>query len=312
MEPQLKTTSAFRNFERSQSQSYELTQLVEIGGVTKMQEYLQFGNLVTQRVAGVDIEEFVGWPQEKKLGLDVSRADLEELLSIQSEVESKVERVQLLLQQTLPGIVLTYLIATFEAYLVDIMRLVFGARPELLDTVIQRRGLQSERKFVDKTIAERVVVLFSSTDLKDIFKDVLQKNLEIDMNLVWNKAGTSYSEIKKAKLIRNLYVHRGGMIDEEFKTKMGQPKLEAGRAYPISFGYLRDLSHKMLFVALGIDLVVVQRYPEVLQDKDRGQVNRVVDADRSQVRPQFGSGRGFMVMAEDFDEPLADFAEYMQ
>ncbi len=27
-------------------------------------------------------------------------------------------------------------------------------------------------------------------------------------------------------------------------------------------------------------------------------------------RPQFGGGKGLMVMADDFDEPLADFEEY--
>ena len=29
-------------------------------------------------------------------------------------------------------------------------------------------------------------------------------------------------------------------------------------------------------------------------------------------RPQFGSGKGLMVMADDFDEPLPDFDEYMR
>ncbi len=31
----------------------------------------------------------------------------------------------------------------------------------------------------------------------------------------------------------------------------------------------------------------------------------------SRPKPQFGSGKGMFVMHEDFDEPLEDFAEYM-
>jgi|GEM_PF-1982939 hypothetical protein len=29
-------------------------------------------------------------------------------------------------------------------------------------------------------------------------------------------------------------------------------------------------------------------------------------------RPKFGSGKGFFIMAPDFDEPLEDFKEYME
>ena len=50
----------------------------------------------------------------------------------------------------------------------------------------------------------------------------------------------------------------------------------------------------------------------VLITKDGGQTIQLVPvAPVNQGRPQFGSGKGLMVMADDFDEPLADFEEYM-
>ena len=50
----------------------------------------------------------------------------------------------------------------------------------------------------------------------------------------------------------------------------------------------------------------------VLITKDGGQIVQLVPVAGQDVRPQFGSGRGQMVMADDFDEPLADFDEYMR
>ncbi len=38
---------------------------------------------------------------------------------------------------------------------------------------------------------------------------------------------------------------------------------------------------------------------------------QVVPVEPPKRRPQFGSARGLVVMADDFDAPLADFNEYM-
>ena len=45
--------------------------------------------------------------------------------------------------------------------------------------------------------------------------------------------------------------------------------------------------------------------------RDGGQTVQLVPVSQPQGRPQFGSGKGLMVMADDFDEPLVDFGEYM-
>ena len=50
---------------------------------------------------------------------------------------------------------------------------------------------------------------------------------------------------------------------------------------------------------------------EVLIVKDDQQVVQLVPVTRPERHPQFGSAKGLIKVAEDFDAPLQDFAEYM-
>lgn len=50
---------------------------------------------------------------------------------------------------------------------------------------------------------------------------------------------------------------------------------------------------------------------EVVIAKDAEHVVKLVPISRSKPRPQFGSAKGLISISDDFDEPLADFAEYM-
>ena len=50
---------------------------------------------------------------------------------------------------------------------------------------------------------------------------------------------------------------------------------------------------------------------KVLIYKDDQQVVQLVPIARPERLPQFGSAKGLITVAEDFDAPLQDFAEYM-
>ena len=51
---------------------------------------------------------------------------------------------------------------------------------------------------------------------------------------------------------------------------------------------------------------------EVVIAKDDQHVVKLVPVAWAKARPQFGSAKGLITMADDFDEPLEDFAEYMR
>lgn len=50
---------------------------------------------------------------------------------------------------------------------------------------------------------------------------------------------------------------------------------------------------------------------KVLIVKEDRQMVQLVPVEPPKRQPQFGSARGLVVMADDFDAPLADFDEYM-
>ena len=51
---------------------------------------------------------------------------------------------------------------------------------------------------------------------------------------------------------------------------------------------------------------------EVFIIKNDQQVVQLVPVVPPQRHPQFGSAKGLIVMADDFDAPLVDFSEYME
>ncbi len=50
---------------------------------------------------------------------------------------------------------------------------------------------------------------------------------------------------------------------------------------------------------------------EVIITKDDGSAFKIIALPANQPYPKFGSAKGLIRMADDFDEPLEDFEEYM-
>ncbi len=50
---------------------------------------------------------------------------------------------------------------------------------------------------------------------------------------------------------------------------------------------------------------------EVLITKENRPMAKLVSIEQEHLRPQFGSARGMVHMADDFDAPLEEFREYM-
>lgn len=61
------------------------------------------------------------------------------------------------------------------------------------------------------------------------------------------------------------------------------------------------------------DLIdAAMRGEEVLITKDNLAVVKLIPTTPFKLRPQFGSAKGLIEMADDFDEPLEDFKDYME
>jgi prevent-host-death family protein len=51
---------------------------------------------------------------------------------------------------------------------------------------------------------------------------------------------------------------------------------------------------------------------EVIIAKDAQHLVKLVSVSAAKPRPQFGSAKGLITIADDFDEPIKDFEEYMR
>ena len=51
---------------------------------------------------------------------------------------------------------------------------------------------------------------------------------------------------------------------------------------------------------------------DVIIAKDPQHMVKLVPVSTAKPRPQFGSAKGLITMSDEFDEPLADFEEYMK
>lgn len=51
---------------------------------------------------------------------------------------------------------------------------------------------------------------------------------------------------------------------------------------------------------------------EIIITQNDAPLVRLVAMPEAKPQPQFGSARGLISLSDDFDEPLADFQEYMQ
>jgi antitoxin (DNA-binding transcriptional repressor) of toxin-antitoxin stability system len=84
-----------------------------------------------------------------------------------------------------------------------------------------------------------------------------------------------------------------GLQDEELTAMARQVEVDEARAS------LPDL----IDAAIGGEDVVIQ--------KNEKQAVQLVPVEAAQRNPQFGSAKGLVVVADDFDAPLEDFREYM-
>ena len=65
-------------------------------------------------------------------------------------------------------------------------------------------------------------------------------------------------------------------------------------------------------VQIGSLIEMMGKGEEVVIMKDDAPIAKLVPYSKKQIKPQFGSAKGMITIAEDFDEPLEDFSEYMK
>jgi len=183
----------------------------------------------------------------KRRGAD---ADLSKAIELQKQAESYLS----LGRDTMPSILLLFLMTKLEAYLEDIAVLICHQSPHLIG--LGGASTEEETRY-------EINKLFSKKRL-----DQIAELFETKFNIPFSETckcaeGCTPRELDKAKAIRNIHVHSQGRVTPNFRKRTGDQSLKDGEFYSITIEYLNDLKDKICLLVWGLDTLATSIYPNL-------------------------------------------------
>jgi hypothetical protein len=254
------TSVAFQDFKDEMDGAFELADIIRRGGLQKLKEYQDFGNVLTQQLAGLDMGEFNRLSDKEKARYNslASSEDTQKMGQLAQEVEVIVRSAN----KTVPHTLFIFLVTVFEAYLQNIATAIYQSDIALLD---QAEGVQvaQRNQVARRSVAERVNRLFQGESLDYLADEIFTKSLNIPFVQICQAAKTSSTELDKAKALRNIHLHNSGRVDQKFKDRINDQSLVVGDYYPVTMDYLLEMKDKMYLPVLGVDTFVMKLYPGI-------------------------------------------------
>src|SRR5205823_1973182 len=137
--------------------AFEMADIISRGGLQKLRERQDFGNALTQKLAGLDMEEFNILPEEEKAYYNslASPEDNRKMGQLTEEVEVIVRSAN----KTAPHTLFIFLVTVFEAYLQNIVTAIYGTNIALLERA-EGPLVAQRNQAAGRTVDERVNRLF--------------------------------------------------------------------------------------------------------------------------------------------------------
>lgn len=236
-------TEAFENFSKDFEQSFQVATLIADAGHISLNRVTEELNILTKNEEDVPAEV-------------VSMKKLEKLQAI----EKRAKDLLRLGEETTPNILFIFQITKFEAYIEDILILLYNVRPDLIEVAEAEK--RNRRKKPESDIGERVQDLLSNEEMDWIGRNIFEKSLNIPLSDVYRCALTSAAELDKAKGVRNIHLHNKGIVNRRNKDRIG---LDVNTPCPITMAYTTDIKNKILFTVFGIDVAASYKYPDILK-----------------------------------------------
>lgn len=247
-------TQLFQSFTNGvESDSVLLAQAVGKGGEQMLID------LIKPVISVVDLAQI------KKL---VDSGELVRLVN--TKIKGQAEKIELLKEaeaitrlptETTPFMLLVFVVTKFEAYLEDLIFTILLAHPEL-------SSKDSPQLRVNKTSLEETMRKEANNEFKKrwdaLLNDFFISKIGLPVNQILHSAKTSGLELDRAKSVRNLHIHKKGIVDKAFLTRVQNSNEKEGDYLPIAIEYVQDIKDKMYMTALGLDVLVVTKYPDVL------------------------------------------------
>ena len=230
-------TVAVENFVKDLDQAFLIATLLKDAGLANLKEVADETNLLAQRLAGVDATELAAILEDEREIIN-SKATTQDNERIEI-LHRKASELNTVATETAPNVLFLFLITKFEAYIEDILTLLYKPRLNLIDAAEAEK--KNKKNKPEPDIRERVQDLLSNEGMDWIGKNAFEKSLGLSLSDVYKAAQTSPTELDKAKGIRNIHLHSQGIVNRRNKDRIG---LDVGTPCPITIDYLSDIKNK--------------------------------------------------------------------
>jgi len=140
----------------------------------------------------------------------------------------------------------------FESSMQDVWITAVNAHPKLLaDRVLKTLDKEDQQKFLPGNI-----ISDAGYDLRNCMGDILLRKRAVDFqrlkslkraydiafdNEFESIVSKHYAALEQLEAVRNLFAHKGGVIDERFRSKLkNPPEMEVGHIYCVTGRYVAD------------------------------------------------------------------------
>lgn len=253
-------------FKDNFDQAFLLAQLVQNAGLAELGAVIASGDQLVERVAGMELAAFVALSERDKITLD-GRITPDDDRDMAANMQRATRAAQLA-TTTMPQILLSFMVTIFEAYLEDLARLICVENPSLIEAAerglarASGKGAPKERR-VPPGIDERIHNLLAERWSWSII-GVFGQGFRLPIDDLCKAAATSPTGLDRIKVVRNLYTHSGGIIDERAIKRMGDPQYKVGQRFPLDYNFLVSAKDMLFFFGLGLDIVATAKYPPII------------------------------------------------
>ena len=249
-------TKAFKEFEYNFRNCQTLVDLIEGGGHLALDKLAKQANASTRKVAGFSLDKFFTLsPQQRVVtGSKANSKDVDEMKSILNKIDDS----NTALNETLPNVLLSYLIELFEVYIQEIAVLIGLANPNLL-------GLQPQ-SITEELIREAVKKSLGGKLYNNLDSVLFKTNFNLSIDDAAKEASSTSKDLDRAKNIRNLYIHSRGMINSKFLKRYDDPNLtdKIGDKFPLTQDYVNTIAAKFFNTVTNLDEKASDKYPQIL------------------------------------------------
>jgi len=174
---------------------------------------------------------------------------------------TELESVVTLARETVPAVLLTYLINVFEAYWEGLAVAIYRAYPHLIEASEAALPIRPPTRPQD--VDERTTRLFWGQDYQRVAEAIWDQGLGLSLSTICQAAQTSPQALDRAKAVRNLHIHNAGRVTQKYIDRTGDQTVTVGDKLPVTIEYAVETMKKMYAVAIELDAAAIAAYPQI-------------------------------------------------